>query len=134
MFKITVRKMGRLGTLKPTVPARSAINPIKMVQTRQNCRQRICSPFYASGVSDFITTASERLILNFFHQSFLSRDTYDRALGRDVINDCADVGVLLKRRSKTFPFFSFPFEFYLDKLLYRWSECYELLALGFMVS
>ena len=28
----------------------------------------------------------KRLILNFFHQSFLSRDAYDRALGRDVIN------------------------------------------------
>ena len=26
------------------------------------------------------------LILNFFHQSFLSRDAYDRALERDVIN------------------------------------------------
>ena len=26
--------MGRLGTLKPTVPAQSSINPIKMVQTR----------------------------------------------------------------------------------------------------
>ena len=29
---------------------------------------------------------AKRLILNFFHQSFLSRDAYDRALGRDVIN------------------------------------------------
>ena len=28
---------------------------------------------------------AKRLILNFFHQSFLSRDEYDRALGRDVI-------------------------------------------------
>ena len=28
----------------------------------------------------------KRLILNFFHQSFLSRDAYDRARGRDVIN------------------------------------------------
>ena len=28
---------------------------------------------------------AKRLILNFFHQSFLSRDAYDRALGRDVI-------------------------------------------------
>ena len=27
------------------------------------------------------------LILNFFHQSFLSRNAYDRALGHDVIND-----------------------------------------------
>ena len=106
-FKIAVRKMGRLGTLKPTAPARSAINPIKMVQTRQNCRQRIRSPFYASGVSDFITTASERLILNFFHQSFLSREAYDRALGRDVINDCADVGVSLEKESETFLFLSF---------------------------
>ena len=29
---------------------------------------------------------AKRLILNFFHQSVLSRDAYDRALGRDVIN------------------------------------------------
>ena len=29
---------------------------------------------------------ARRLILNFFHQSFLSRDAYDRALGRDAIN------------------------------------------------
>ena len=29
---------------------------------------------------------AKRLILNFFHQSFLSRDAYDRARGRDVIN------------------------------------------------
>ena len=29
---------------------------------------------------------AKRLILNFFHQSFLSLDAYDRALGRDVIN------------------------------------------------
>ena len=28
----------------------------------------------------------KRLILNFFYQSFLSRDVYDQALGRDVIN------------------------------------------------
>ena len=29
---------------------------------------------------------AKRLILTFFHQSFLSPDAYDRALGRDVIN------------------------------------------------
>ena len=29
---------------------------------------------------------TKRLILTFFHQSFLSRDAYDRALGHDVIN------------------------------------------------
>ena len=29
---------------------------------------------------------AKRLILTFFHQSFLSRDAYDRALGHDVIN------------------------------------------------
>ena len=29
---------------------------------------------------------AKRLILNFFHQSFLPRDAYDRALGCDVIN------------------------------------------------
>ena len=28
----------------------------------------------------------KRLILNFFHQSFLSRAKYDQALGRDVTN------------------------------------------------
>ena len=39
---LTIRKMWRLGTLKPTITARSFINPIKIVQTHQNCRQRIC--------------------------------------------------------------------------------------------
>ena len=39
---LTIRKMGRLETLKPTVQVRSSINLIKTVQTRQNCRQRIC--------------------------------------------------------------------------------------------
>ena len=29
---------------------------------------------------------AKRLILTFFHLSFLSRDAFDRALGRDVIN------------------------------------------------
>ena len=29
---------------------------------------------------------TKRLILNFFHQSFLSRNAYDRALGCDVMN------------------------------------------------
>ena len=29
---------------------------------------------------------AKRLFLNFFYQSFLSRDAYDRALGRDIIN------------------------------------------------
>ena len=28
----------------------------------------------------------KRWILSFFHQNFLSRDAYDRVLGRDVIN------------------------------------------------
>ena len=39
---VLTRSKGRLGSLKPIVPARSSINPIEMVQTRQNCRQRIC--------------------------------------------------------------------------------------------
>ena len=79
--------MGRLGTLKLTVPARSQINTSrKMVQTRQNCRERIFFRFYAFGVADSITAGSEALDLNFFHQRFLSRDAYDRVLGRDIIN------------------------------------------------
>ena len=36
---LKIRNMGRLGSLKPTVPARSSINPIRMVQTRHNWRQ-----------------------------------------------------------------------------------------------
>ena len=43
-------------------------------------------PFYASGVLDFITTSGEALDFNLFSSEFLSRDAYDRALGRDVIN------------------------------------------------
>ena len=39
---VLTRNKGRLGSLNPIVPARSPINPIEMVQTRQNCRQRIC--------------------------------------------------------------------------------------------
>ena len=34
---------------------------------------------------------AKRFILNFFRQSFLSRDAYDRALGRDVINDLSSL-------------------------------------------
>ena len=39
---VLTRNKERLGSLNPIVPARSSINPIEMVQTRQNCRQRIC--------------------------------------------------------------------------------------------
>ena len=83
--------MERVGTLKPTVPARSSINPIKMVQTRQNCRQRICLYFdnvmlLKSQISSQLL--AKHLILTFSHQSFLSRDAYDRAVGGDVINGC----------------------------------------------
>ena len=72
---LTVRKIERLGTLKPTVPARRSINPMKMVQTRQNWSLTFSSQPLA-----------KRLILTFFHRGFLSRDTCYRALGRDVIN------------------------------------------------
>ena len=44
-FKIlscTNNQMGRLVSLKPTVPTRSFINPIKIVLTLRNCRERIC--------------------------------------------------------------------------------------------
>ena len=82
--------MGRLGTLKPTVPARSSINPMKMVQTRQNCRKGFADnlSFPPMLLESQISSQplAKRLILTFFHQSFLSRDAYDRALGRDVIN------------------------------------------------
>ena len=39
---VLTRSKEKLGSLNPIVPARSSINPIEMVQTRQNCRQRIC--------------------------------------------------------------------------------------------
>ena len=42
------------------------------------------SPKLESQIS--LQPLAKRLILTFFHQSFLSRDTCDRALGRDVIN------------------------------------------------
>ena len=61
---LTIRNKGRLGTLKPNVPARSSINPIKMVQTRQNCRQ---IAFYASWVSDFTKTVCEVLDKNIIY-------------------------------------------------------------------
>ena len=82
--------MGRLGTLKPTVPARNSINPIKMVQSRKIAVKgsvdnlSFPSMLLESQISS--QPLAKRLILNFFHQSFLSRDAYDRALGRDVIN------------------------------------------------
>ena len=43
---LTVRKMGRLGTLKPTVPARSSINPIINGHraTRDDTRDALCPP------------------------------------------------------------------------------------------
>ena len=36
-----------------------------------------------------------RLILNFFHHSFLSRNAYDRDLGRDVINGRSTVAAII---------------------------------------
>ena len=82
--------MGRLRTLKPTVPARGSINPIKMVQTPKIAVKgfvdnlSFLSMLLESQIS--LQPPAKHLILNFFHQSFLSRDMYDRALGRDVIN------------------------------------------------
>ena len=82
--------MERLGTLKPTVPAGSSINPMKMVQIAKIAVKR--SVDNLSFPSMLLETQipsqplTKRLILTFFHQSFLSRDAYDRALGRDVIN------------------------------------------------
>ena len=66
--------MGRLGTLKPTV-------------------QTPNSPKLPSKDLSIICLS----LLRFCSISFLSRDAYDRALGRDVINDCADVGVSLEK-------------------------------------
>ena len=83
--------MGRLGTLKPTVPARSSINPIKWSRLAKIAVKgsvdnlSFPSMLLESQISS--QPLAKRLILNFFHQSFLSRDAYDWALERDVIND-----------------------------------------------
>ena len=82
--------MGRLGTLKPTVQARSSINPMKMVQITKIAVKRSVDDLSLSSMlleSQILSQPlTKRLILTFFHQSFLSRDAYDRALGHDVIN------------------------------------------------
>ena len=77
--------MGRLGTLKPTVPARSSINPIKWSRLAKIAvKGSVDNLSFPSTLSS--QPLAKRLILNFFHQSFLSRDAYDWALERDVIN------------------------------------------------
>ena len=77
-------------SLKPTIPARSSINPLKMVQTHQNCNQRIVDnlSFPSMIVESQISPKplAKCLVLKFFHQSFLSPNVYDRATWRDVIN------------------------------------------------
>ena len=82
--------MGRLGTLKPTVPAGSSINPTKLVPTSQNTVKgsvaKLSFPSVLLESQMLSQPLGKRLILNFFHQSFLSQAKYDQALGRDVIN------------------------------------------------
>ena len=96
--------MGRLGTLKLTVPARSSkLAKIAVKGSVDN----LSFPFTLLESQISSQPLAKRLILNFFHHSFLSWDAYDRALGRDVINDCADVGVSLEKESETFLFLSF---------------------------
>ena len=69
--------------MKPTVPAQSSINPLKMVQTNQNCSQRIVAnlSFPSMLVESQISPKplAKCLVLKFFHQSFLSSDAYDWA-------------------------------------------------------
>ena len=80
---LTVRKMGRLGTLKLTVPARSSkLAKIAVKGSVDNLS--FPSMLLESQISS--QPLAKRLILTFFHQSFLSRDAYDRAFGRDVID------------------------------------------------
>ena len=80
---LTVRKMGRLRTLKLTVPARSSkLAKIAVKGSVDNLS--FPSMLLESQISS--QPLAKRLILTFFHQSFLSRDAYDRAFGRDVID------------------------------------------------
>ena len=80
---LTVRNMGRLGTLKLTVPARSSkLAKIAVKGSIDNLS--FPSMLLESQISS--QPLAKRWILTFFHQSFLSRDAYDRAFGRDVIN------------------------------------------------
>ena len=75
--------MGRLGTLKLTVPARSSkLAKIAVKGSVDNLS--FPSMLLESQISS--QPLAQRLILTFFHKSFLSRDAYDRAFGRDVIN------------------------------------------------
>ena len=87
---LTVRKMGRLGILKPTVPARSSIYPTKWSKLAKIAVKGSVDKLYFASillVSQISPQAlAKHLILNFVNQSFLSRDAYDRALRRDVIN------------------------------------------------
>ena len=80
---LTVRKMGRLGTLKLTVPARNS-KLAKIAVKGSVGNLSFPSMLLESQISS--QPLAKRLILTFFHQSFLSRYAYDRAFGRDVIN------------------------------------------------
>ena len=90
---LTIRNKRRLWSLKPTVPARSSINPLKMVQTHQTCSQRIVDnlSFPSMLVESQISPKplAKCLVLKFFHQSFLSPDAYDVTTWHDVINGCS---------------------------------------------
>ena len=87
-----IRNEGRLGSLKPTVPARNSINPIKMVKLTKTAVKGSVDNFSFHSMlleSQILPKPlAKRLILNFFHQSFLSRNVSvsRRAIGHDVIN------------------------------------------------
>ena len=72
---LTVRKMGRLGTM-----SKLAIIAVKGSVDNLSFPSMLLESQISS------QPLAKRLILNFFHQSFLSRDAYDRAPGRNVIN------------------------------------------------
>ena len=76
-----MRNKGKLGTLKPNVLVRSSINPINPIA---KIAVRLPSMLLESQISPKLF--AKCLILNFFHQSFLSLNAYDQAVRRDLIN------------------------------------------------
>ena len=75
--------MGRLWTQKLTVPARSS-KLAKIAVKGSVDKLYFASMLLVSQISS--QALAKHLILHFVNQSFLSRDAYDRALRRDVIN------------------------------------------------
>ena len=70
---LTIKNKGRLASLKPTVPTRSSINPIKMINSQKlplKDQLMICLPLHSSWISGFTKTTREALDFRLFSSEF----------------------------------------------------------------